>query len=707
MSPRLSGPPAHLDDLWPLLRAAGLREEQLRRLRAAPEALSSVAACVDRLVQAGVLTAYQAEQVLAGRPRRLRLGPYRILDRLGAGGMGQVYKAEHVLMKRLVALKLLGRTRRQKLPVRGKVKSGSVPRRSELEMAGRLAHPHIVAAYDAARLRGRLVLVLEHVQGINLAQLVREAGPLPVALACEVVRQTALALGYLHSRGLVHRDVKPSNLLLVHDEASREKEVLPDGQPLVKLIDLGLACPAGQGGRHVCGTLDYIAPEHGIDPDAADIRSDLYSLGCTFYELLTGRVPFPGAGSWTAKLLRHRLEEADPVRLLRPEVSPTLAAVVERLMARDPDERYADPAAVVEALEQVAHVSVQENPAREEVSRAPSTARLSPRRFAAFGPWLLLATMLTGGTVGGLARLTVAPKAVSGSARSLEELPRSVVLVSGIEQPFTDLGDAVGLAPDGATLTLHGMGPFRTAPLAWRGKALTIRAAPGARSVIERIDTPGSTWDSLLASDRPLVLEGLELRGPEVGTAPIAQVEQATLHLRDCGVRGRSTGPLLTLRRGSSLVLEECRLSAGGQGLAVEVEPGRPCRVKVEKSHVEVHERTGAALLLWSPEGEVQGQARVTLTASTIHAGRIVAFRAPLGSVELEVHGNQFHFGEALLSLDGYRERDAWKRVLRWSGGDNRYEGKAWLRLEGRPVPIGSQELAGGQNGQRLAATRP
>jgi serine/threonine-protein kinase len=690
MRPRLSAPPACLDDLWPLLRAAGLRQEQMRRLRAAPDV--EPAACVDQLVQAGVLTAYQAEQVLAGRPGRLRLGPYRLLDRLGAGGMGQVFKAEHVLMKRLVALKVLGRARRrQKVPVRGGGEERA-PRRAELEVAGRLSHPHIVAAYDAARLRGRLVLVLEHVHGINLARLVREGGPLPVALACEVVRQAALALGYLHGRGLVHRDVKPSNLLLVRGEGATDREVLPDGRPLVKLIDLGLACRAGQGGRNVCGTLDYIAPERGHDPDAADIRSDLYSLGCTFYELLTGRVPFPGGGSWTAKLLRHRLEEADPVRLLRPEVSPALAAVVERLMARDADDRYADPAAVVEALEQVEHVRTEgAAPPPAHALPEPEPARGSPRRFAGFAPWVLLLTILSGGTAGGVARLSLPASAAAESAGAPDELPPSSIVVSGVERPFAALADAVAAAADGATLTLHGPGPFRTAPLLWHGKALTLRAAEGARPVIERVDGWESSFDALLASDRPLLLEGLELRGGEEVAASVVEVEGATLHLRDCGVRGRSKAALLALRRGSSLVVEGCRLSAQAQALAVEVEPGRPCAVRLEKSHVEVHERTGAALLLWSPEGTAPRRAAVTLSGSTVHAGRIVACRAPVGPVELAARGSELDAGEALVSIDGYHDREAGLRALRWSGGGNRYVGNVWLRLEGRPETFAAE----------------
>ncbi len=200
--------------------------------------------------------------------------------------------------------------------------------RREVEAAAQLSHPNIVAAYDAVRARGMLFLVMEYVEGVDLGRLVAGAGLLPVRLACEAVRQTALALQYAHQRGLLHCDVKPSNLLLVHPPRPRWDSdalvELSDGRRpvLVKLLDMGLARriggPDGTAGDDLEGTPDYMAPERG-GGDPTDGRSDLYSLGCTFYHLLTGQPPFPG-GDWAAKLLRHRLDAPAPVRARRPDL---------------------------------------------------------------------------------------------------------------------------------------------------------------------------------------------------------------------------------------------------------------------------------------------------------------------------------------------------------------------------------------------------
>jgi serine/threonine-protein kinase len=306
------------------------------------------------LVEEGLLTRFQAENLLAGRVNGFVLGQYRVLDEIGRGGMGRVFKAEHATMRQVVALKVLApqltRTERARLLFQREVRA-----------AARLVHPHIVTAFDANQAGDRYFLVLEYIDGPNLAALVRDQGPLPVGQACEFARQAALGLQHAHALGMVHRDIKPSNLLVQPPVGG---EPGPGG--VVKITDFGLA-RLGEGvgevgdesgapdGNIVMGTPDYLSPEQGRNLAEADIRSDLYSLGCTLYFLLTAEVPFPG-GTSLEKLERHATVEPEPVELLRPVVPPGVAALVRRLMAKQPADRFQTPAELAEALETFAEV---------------------------------------------------------------------------------------------------------------------------------------------------------------------------------------------------------------------------------------------------------------------------------------------------------------------------------------------------------------
>jgi WD40 repeat protein len=218
--------------------------------------------------------------------------------------------------------------------------------------AGRLSHPNVVIAHHAVQLGPTICLVMEYVEGSDLGQLLKERGPLPVAEACEYVRQAALGLQHAHEQGLVHRDVKPSNLLLTRASGSQ-------AGGLVKVLDLGLArlgataeddsATALTGDAVVMGTPDYMAPEQAGDAHAVDIRADIYSLGCTLYALLAGRAPFAG-GQLAQKIAAHL--SAEPARLeqVRSDLPAGLGAVVRRLMAKRPEQRYQTPAEVAAAL---------------------------------------------------------------------------------------------------------------------------------------------------------------------------------------------------------------------------------------------------------------------------------------------------------------------------------------------------------------------
>jgi eukaryotic-like serine/threonine-protein kinase len=266
---------------------------------------------------------------------------YEILGELGRGGMAHVYQARHRRRQRLVAIKVSdpGQAGDDDLVARF---------RQEQLLALRLRHPHLVAAYDAGQVAGVPYLVLELIEGHDLAWIVRQRGPLPAAEACEVVRQAACGLQHLHKQGLVHRDVKPANLMLT-----------PSRQ--VKVLDLGLVrhrhvpAPGGQITSHgqFLGTPDYVAPEQCLDSHAVDGRADIYALGCTLYELLTGQPPFagPAYSSVFLKMKAHVEAPVPPIRGRRADVPDRLAAALERMLAKDRAGRFVSAAGVVAALQ--------------------------------------------------------------------------------------------------------------------------------------------------------------------------------------------------------------------------------------------------------------------------------------------------------------------------------------------------------------------
>jgi serine/threonine protein kinase len=311
-------------------------------------------------VEKNLLTRFQAERLLAGRNTGFLIGQYRILDQLGRGGMGRVFKAEHKAMKRLVALKVLTPKFLQSDRARELF-------HREAQAAARLVHPNVVAAFDAGEADGHYFLVLEYVDGPNLDQLVRKQGPLPVGLACEYIMQTANGLQAAHSLGMVHRDIKPANLLVQRwDPRHTDPSDVPEHSPgVVKISDFGLArlhspvagsAPIDLAGticikqNTVMGTPDFLSPEQARDLHSTDIRSDLYSLGCTFYYLLAGQVPFPG-GTALEKLICHNAEEPVPLENIRSDVPAEVIEILQKLIRKHPEERFQTPRELAEALE--------------------------------------------------------------------------------------------------------------------------------------------------------------------------------------------------------------------------------------------------------------------------------------------------------------------------------------------------------------------
>jgi serine/threonine-protein kinase len=310
---------------------------------------------VQDLVQRRWLTDFQARLILQGRGADLVVGNYVILDRLGEGGTGQVFKARQQRLGRVVALKVI----RPDLLTEGEVVQRFL---REIKVISQLDHPNVVHALDAGQSGPIHYLAMEYLEGIDLAKLVQQSGPLSVAQSCDCIRQAALGLQHVYERGLIHRDIKPPNLLLIQDRGKGEEASTPSPFGKIKILDLGLArlqykvTRSGKtslvttlGSSLMIGTPDYLSPEQALDFHSADIRSDIYSLGCTLYWLLTGEPPFPG-GSLPHKLLRHQQAEPPDLQQRRAEVSPELAEVARKMLAKRTRDRYQTPAEVVEAL---------------------------------------------------------------------------------------------------------------------------------------------------------------------------------------------------------------------------------------------------------------------------------------------------------------------------------------------------------------------
>jgi eukaryotic-like serine/threonine-protein kinase len=340
---------APVDPLLAALRDSGhLSAEKVAAAeRAFAECGGRPADLAERLNAAAVLTRYQYKKLQVGRAADLLFGPYLILDKIGEGGMGKVYRAVQLRMNRMVALKVV----RQQL-----VANKTVLKRYEREAAAaaKLDHPNIVKLYDAELADGRYFLAMEYVEGLDLAKLVKQFGPLPYQEACEYIRQAALGLQHAHQQSLIHRDIKPSNLLVYGERA------LPgtNGKASLKILDMGLVRSileedAGQPDLTrdgtVVGTPDYMSPEQAKNSSTVTPQADIYSLGCTLYYLLTAKAPHPD-GSPVEKLIKHQLDPFPDVRKLVPAVPVGLARVLAEMTAKRVSDRTPTADAVAIAI---------------------------------------------------------------------------------------------------------------------------------------------------------------------------------------------------------------------------------------------------------------------------------------------------------------------------------------------------------------------
>lgn len=319
------------------LTAAGLLSSD-RATDFGEEISTGAEALLARLVKEGHITQFQAQKFLDGQSSDIYFGDYIVLDKLGQGGMGTVLLAKHKRMDRQVAIKIL--------PVTALDSEASVARfYQEVKVAAQLTHPNIVHAYDAGEHHGFHYLVMEYVAGHDLAQVLTQLGMIPPMLAIDYLTQVTAGLEYAHRKGIIHRDIKPSNLLL-------------DDEGNVKILDMGLARIGGafdaETSAHLTttgqmmGTVEYMSPEQAEDTRTADARSDIYSLGCTLYRLVTGSGPFT-RDTVVKTILAHRDSEI-PVVTTGFMEDKAINRLLQKMMAKNPDDRFQSTTLLMEAL---------------------------------------------------------------------------------------------------------------------------------------------------------------------------------------------------------------------------------------------------------------------------------------------------------------------------------------------------------------------
>jgi len=343
--------PNSVEELLQLIRKSGMvddakltaylhRRQLVRPLPDDPRELC------DDLITDGIVTYFQAEQFLLGKWHGFTIGKFKLLERVGVGGMGQVFLCEHMFMKKRVAVKVLPPAKADQPAALGRFYR-------EARAAGSLDHPNIVRTHDIDQDGNLHFIVMDYVDGPNLLDVVKKFGPLDIGRAVSYALQTARGLDYAFRNKLIHRDIKPGNVLI-------------DRKGVARILDMGLArflndatdqLTLKYDDKIVLGTADYVAPEQVANSHSVDIRADVYALGATLYFLLAGHPPFP-TGTVSQKLLWHRTKEPTPIRQIRPEVPETLAAILAKMMAKDPKDRYQTPAQLVPDLQALVPATV-------------------------------------------------------------------------------------------------------------------------------------------------------------------------------------------------------------------------------------------------------------------------------------------------------------------------------------------------------------
>jgi serine/threonine protein kinase len=362
--------PVIVDDLLKLIRKSGMIDEPrldayMERLRLAGPPTSDVRKLAGAMVKDGLLTYFQAEQFMLGKWRGFTIGKYKLLERIGFGGMGQVFLCEHMYMRRRVAIKVLPPARAEEPAALGRFYR-------EARAAAALDHPNIVRTHDIDQDGNLHFLVMEYVDGSSMLEIIRKTGPMAIDRACHYIWQSVQGLDHAFRVGVIHRDIKPGNILV-------------DRTGISKILDMGLArfyhtdddmLTKKYDEKSVLGTADYVAPEQTINSHDVDVRADIYSLGATFYFLLAGHPPFP-EGTVSQKLIAHQTKQPVPIDRLRPEVPPELSLLLRRMMAKSITERYQNPAQVYDALKPFVRSAIPVPPEDEMPVLSPAAREVA------------------------------------------------------------------------------------------------------------------------------------------------------------------------------------------------------------------------------------------------------------------------------------------------------------------------------------------
>ncbi|MEQ9411425.1 MAG: serine/threonine-protein kinase [Fuerstiella sp.] len=451
-----------LDQLIQVLQDAGVISrddvEAVRSSTATGDPDTGTQSFLAELRRRSLLTDYQTQEIQAGQTDRLVIGTYVLMDRVGRGGMGQIFRARHQLMKREVAIKFM-------LPPTNYTGDAVARFRREVEAAAKLDHPRIVRALDAGERDGAWYLVMEYVSGLTLRDLVKKDGRLSVTQTLNIVCQIADALQYAHRKGVIHRDIKPSNVLFCRDNNE------------IKVLDMGLASLTRQprdddsdatasiitSSGQVLGTVDYMAPEQFQDATSAGPSADFYSLGCTLHYLLTGRPPYSGQ-DYVTRAMKHRLDPIPDLSTVRPEVTPSVQRLFEWLLEKDPTKRCRDASILIQ---EVNRIDIDESDTPEAPRSLTSTINLIPapphgrrrhRRAVTLAIFLLVSGLLPAGfwryrsddTASQQTRDTPAPVApISWPADLLQVIDPEAHTANGASWASDDRGLLTG--PDSAT----------------------------------------------------------------------------------------------------------------------------------------------------------------------------------------------------------------------------------------------------------------